>query len=175
MGSAERQTTGLRLAGTLQNRREKVFRCIAEACEGLDVQLALSHGGGLSQEEAAALPGDPIVVGYAPQLELLARAQLTITHAGLNTVLDSLANGVPVVAIPITYEQPAIARRVEWTGSGRSLPFERLDAHKLREAAREVLRKASYRQAALQIAESIRIAGGVGKAADIVDAVTSAR
>jgi len=46
--------------------------------------------------------GSPLVVEYAPQLELLAKARLTITHAGLNTVLDSLSNGVPLVAIPIT-------------------------------------------------------------------------
>jgi len=39
----------------------------------------------------------PLVVEYAPQLELLAKARLTITHAGLNTVLDSLSNGVPLV------------------------------------------------------------------------------
>src|SRR6185503_13104054 len=101
-------------------------------CRGLDVQLVISHGGGLTPEEANGLPGDPLVVGYAPQVDLLARAALTITHAGLNTVLDSLANGVPLVTVPITYEQPAIARRVEWTGSGRSIPLAQLNADRLK-------------------------------------------
>ena len=107
--------------GTLQNRREPVFRCFAEACRGLEVQLVITHGGSLDAAQVAALasfPGDPLVVPYAPQLEVLQRAQLTLTHAGLNTVLDSLAHGVPMVAIPITYEQPAIARRVNGPAQG---------------------------------------------------------
>ena len=38
-------------------------------------------------------PADPLVVSYAPQLEILKRAALVITHAGLNTVLESLSEG----------------------------------------------------------------------------------
>lgn len=153
--------------GTLQNSREGVFRCIAEACDGLDVQLVISHGGGLTAEQAAGLPGKPLVVGYAPQSELLGRARLTITHAGLNTVLDSLANGVPVVAIPITYEQPAIARRVEWAGAGRSVRLAGLTARKLAAAVRMVLEDAGALEAARRIASGVRAAGGVTRAASI--------
>lgn len=60
----------------------------------------ISLGGGGSPELLQGMPGSPLVVGYAPQLELLKKATLTITHAGLNTVLESLSNGVPMVAIP---------------------------------------------------------------------------
>ena len=155
--------------GTLQNSREPLFRCFAEACQDLDVQLVMSHGGGLTPTEVAGLPGNPLVVGYAPQLDLLARARLTITHAGLNTVLDSLANAVPLVTIPITYEQPAIARRVEWTGAGRSLPLAGLQAARLKALVGEVLENASYRQAASRMSDAIKSAGGVGRAADIAE------
>jgi MGT family glycosyltransferase len=154
--------------GTLQNSREPLFRCFAEACQGLDAQLVISHGGGLTEAQAA-LPGTPLVVAYAPQFELLARAALTMTHAGLNTVLDSLANGVPLVTIPITYEQPAIARRVEWTGAGRSVPLARLTPRRLAEAVREVLGQSHYRLAAERIRGAIRTAGGVARAADLVE------
>jgi MGT family glycosyltransferase len=156
--------------GTLQNSREPLYRCFAEACRGLDVQLVMSHGGGLNQAQVEGLPGDPLVVGYAPQLELLARAQLTITHAGLNTVLDSLTHGVPLVTIPITYEQPAIGRRVEWTGAGKSLPLRGLDARRLRDAVQDILREPSYSRAAGRIGDGIRRAGGIKRAADIVEA-----
>jgi zeaxanthin glucosyltransferase len=161
--------------GTLQNSREPVFRCFAEACRGLDVQLVISHGGGLSPQEAAALPGDPVVVGYAPQFDLLARAALTLTHAGLNTVLDSLANAVPLVTVPITYEQPAIARRVEWSGAGRSTPFAGLNAARLREIVRDVLQQPSHREAARRIGDAIINAGGVARAADIVEAALASQ
>jgi MGT family glycosyltransferase len=154
--------------GTLQNNREPVFRCFADACRSLDAQLVISHGGGLSDREAGKLPGNPVVVAYAPQLELLSRATLTITHAGLNTVLDSLTHGVPLVTVPITYEQPAIARRVEWTGVGRSVSFTGLDARRLERALTEVLERPSYRENARRISAAIRHAGGVTRAADIV-------
>ncbi len=157
--------------GTLQNSREAVFRCFAEACLGLDAQLVISHGGGLSQVEAAGLPGNPLVVDYAPQSDVLARAHLTITHAGLNTVLDSLSNGVPLVTVPITYEQPAIARRVEWTGAGRSLSLARLDTAVLKGSVRAVLQQAHYRLAAGRIANAIGDAGGVKQAADVIEHV----
>ena len=156
--------------GTLQNSREPLFRCFAEACRGLEVQLVISHGGGLSNEDAAALPGNPLVVGYAPQTELLARAHLTITHAGLNTVLDSLTHGVPLVVVPITYEQPAIARRVEWTGTGRTVRLSSADPARIRRAACEVLDRPQYRTAAQHIAEGIRNAGGVTRAVDVIEA-----
>jgi len=35
-----------------------------------------------------------------------------ITHAGLNTVLEALAQGVPQVAIPVTNDQPGVAARI---------------------------------------------------------------
>jgi MGT family glycosyltransferase len=155
--------------GTLQNGKERVFRCFAEACQGLDAQLAITHGGGLDESTVASLPGKPLVVSYAPQLEVLARASLTLTHAGLNTVLDSLSCGVPVVAVPITYEQPAIAMRVRWTGVGQVVPFARLNVQLLRKAVRNVLGDRSFAVQAHKVAESIRFAGGAGRAADIIE------
>src|SRR5260370_16448804 len=46
-----------------------------------------------------------IVVKRAPQLKLLSLAEVCITHAGLNTVLESLAQGVPQLAIPVRSEE----------------------------------------------------------------------
>jgi MGT family glycosyltransferase len=157
--------------GTLQNSREALFRTFAEACRGLDVQLVISHGGGLTPDEASRLPGAPLVVSYAPQADVLGRAALTITHAGLNTVLDSMANGVPVVAVPITYEQPAIARRVEWAGAGRAVPLSGLTPDRLRDAVTSVLKDPACRAAAQRLSAATKQAGGTRAAADIVESV----
>jgi MGT family glycosyltransferase len=156
--------------GTLQNSREPVFRCFAEACRGYPVQLVITHGGGLTATEVRNLPGDPLVVEYAPQVEVLARASLTVTHAGLNTVLDSLAAGVPLVTVPITYEQPAIARRVEWAGVGRSIPFKALNPVRLRMAIESVLRDPRFASNARRVSLGIQAAGGVPVAADLIEA-----
>ncbi len=157
--------------GTLQNRKEEVFRCFAQACEGLPVQLVITHGNGLDERAIASMPGRPIVVGYAPQLEVLARAQLTLTHAGLNTVLDSLTHGVPLVAVPITYEQPAIASRIRWTGVGEVVSLSGLDPGKLRKTISRVLDSSTYSDRAQTVKKSIAQAGGVARAAGILEAV----
>ncbi len=157
--------------GTLQNRKEQVFRIFAEACRDLKVQLVIAHGGGLARD--TAFPGDPLVVGYAPQLEVLARASLTLTHAGLNTVLDSLSHGVPLVAVPITYEQPAIASRIRWCGAGEVIPYGKLDIAGLRKVLERVLNEPSYSRGAARVKESIAQSGGVRKAADLISSVTA--
>jgi len=157
--------------GTIQNRLMDIFHHIAEACVGLDVQLVISLGSGISPESLPKLHGSPLIVGYAPQLELLKKATLTITHAGLNTTLESLSNGVPMVAIPIANDQPGVAARIAWTGTGEFLPLSRLSVSKLRTAIQQVLTQDSYKQNALRLQEAIRLAGGVSRSADIVEQV----
>lgn len=157
--------------GSVQNTKQKLFHCIAEACLGLNVQLVITHGGGMSAEAARSLPGSPLVVEYAPQLEVLAKASLTITHGGLNTVMDSLSQGVPLVAIPITFEQPGNSARIRSTGTGEVIPVSRLNVAKLRTAIQRVLSEEKYRQNAQRIQRSIAEAGGVQRAADIIEQV----
>lgn len=159
--------------GTLQNRQQEIFQCIAEACVGLDAQLVISLGGGSSPESLPELPGSPLVVGYAPQLELIERATLTITHAGPGTVLESLSNGVPMVAIPITNDQPGVAARLAWAGAGEVVPLSRLNIPRLRRAVQRVLREDSYKQNALRLQKAIAKAGGVSRAADIIEQAIS--
>ena len=160
--------------GTLQNRKENMFRTFAEACAGLDAQLVITHGHGLAPEIAASFPGDPLIVGYAPQRAVLAKARLTLTHAGLNTTLDSLAAGVPLVAIPITYEQPAIASRIAWTGTGRVVRLAGLAPDRLRTVIREALADEECRRKALRMREAIASSGGVERAASLVGQVVCA-
>ena len=159
--------------GTVQNRLLWIFQMIAEACVGLDVQLVIALGGGASSESLPKLPGNTIVVGYAPQLELLQKATLTITHAGMNTTLESLSNGVPMVAIPITNDQPGVAARIAYTGSGEMIPLKKVRVEKLQKAIKQVLTEDSYKKNALKLQEAIKRAGGVIRAADIIEQAVS--
>jgi zeaxanthin glucosyltransferase len=156
--------------GTLQNKLIGVFENIAQACVGLDTQLVIALGSG-NPASLTNLPGSPLVVGYAPQLELLQKATLTITHAGMNTALESLSNGVPMVAIPIANDQPGVAARIAWTGTGEVITLPKLTSSRLRAAIEKVLTEDSYKQNAARLQAAIRRAGGVSRAADIVERV----
>ena len=155
--------------GTIQNGSEAVFRTIAESCAGLDAQLVISLGGGLDPSRLGSLPGDPLVVAYAPQLEIVKRAALVITHAGLNTVLESLAEGVPLVAIPQGNDQPGVAARIKARGAGLVVPRPKLTTSRLRAAVSAVLTEPHYREAAFALKNAMAKVDGPAMAAEIIE------
>lgn len=156
--------------GTVQNKILWVFIQIAYACLGLDIQLVISLGGATEPDELGYVPGSPIVVKAAPQLALLQRASLCITHAGMNTTLESLSNGVPMIAIPITNDQPAVAARIAWTKTGEVIDLNNCTVDTLKTAIQQVLSQPEYCQNALKLKAEIEQAGGVSKAVDIIEA-----
>ena len=161
--------------GTLQNKVPEVFQCIAEATTILDVQLVISLGNPNNQPADYNLPDNVIVVSFAPHQKLIERASLVITHAGMNTTLGALSSGVPIVAIPITNEQPGIAARIARTGAGKVLPLKDLKASRLQTVIKQVLTENSYQENAQRLQKAIARAGGVKKAADIVEQVVTTK
>jgi zeaxanthin glucosyltransferase len=155
--------------GTLQNKIVGTFRVIAEACDGLDAQLVISTGHGVTPQELGQLPGRPVVVSYAPQLDLLRRSVLAVTHAGLNTVLDAMATGTPLVAVPVTNEQPGIAARVAWIGAGEVIVNQQVTPKALRAAILRVRSNPSYRAAAERVRDAIHAGGGAPRAAELIE------
>jgi zeaxanthin glucosyltransferase len=153
------------------NQHRSVLEAIAQSCAGLDAQLVLSLGGAGKVEEFRDLPRSPLVVEFAPQLDLLERAALTITHAGLNTTLESLAAGVPLVAIPLNFDQFGVAARIRWTGTGDFLKLRTLTPDRLKALVHEVLEKPRYAQAAARMRDAIAATNGPQRAADIIQQV----
>lgn len=82
----------------------------------INPSVALAKAGGhLALQNWGRFLRTPSSFPYAHQPQMLEHAALCITHAGLNTALESLANGVPMVAIPITSDQPIVAACVLYT------------------------------------------------------------
>jgi MGT family glycosyltransferase len=156
--------------GTTRNIQPSVFRMIAEACRGLNAQLVISLGGRFEPESFGDLPGFPLLVRYAPQLEILKRAAMVITHAGPNTVLETLMEGVPMIAIPIAHDQPAIAARLARLKLAEVLPLRNLSSEKVRAAAEALLSNPRYGESARTIGLKMRSFRGAERAADIIEA-----
>jgi zeaxanthin glucosyltransferase len=153
------------------NQQKSIYERIAEACAGLDVQLVLSLGGAAEVEQFQNLAGSPLVVKFAPQVEVLERAALCITHGGLNSTLESLGAGVPLVAIPINFDQFGVAARIRWTGTGEFVKQNQLTAARLRSAIQKVLAEAHYTDAARRMRDAIAGTNGAEEAADIIEEV----
>ncbi|CAA9265227.1 MAG: Zeaxanthin glucosyl transferase, partial [uncultured Corynebacteriales bacterium] len=92
-----------------------------------------------------------------------------VTHAGLNTVTEALAHGVPLVVAPIRHDQPVNAAAVVAAGAGVRVSFARAEAARLAAALAAVLADPGPRAAAGRIRESFRAGGGVSAAADLVE------
>ena len=156
--------------GTLVNGLDKVYRTILEAVGQFpETQLVLSVGKNLDPNELEPFPPNTIVVRSAPQTELLRRAELCITHAGLNTTLESLGEGVPMVAIPIGYEQPGVASRIAYQGVGEFVELENLTTQRLAEQIAKVRSNPSYREKAHWFRKIIKQTRGLEVAAGIVE------
>lgn len=91
----------------------------------------------------------------------------------MNTTLGALSSGVPIVAIPITSEQPGIANRIAMTGAGEVIKLKKLSVPQLKATIERVLTENSYKQNADRLQEAIRQAGGIRKAADIIEQVSA--
>ncbi|MBC8067465.1 MAG: hypothetical protein IAG13_03950 [Deltaproteobacteria bacterium] len=156
--------------GTLVNGLVHVHRTILEAIRGLpDLQVVLSIGANIDPDELGPVPENAIVVRTAPQLALLRRAALCITHAGLNTVLESLALGVPLVAIPNSHDQPGVAARIAHHGVGAFVEMSQLTADRLSTLVRDVTGQPSYRARAQYFQEVIAKTRGLDLAARLLE------
>ena len=74
-----------------------------------------------------------------------------------------------MVVLPVTYDQPGVGARVEWSGAGRSIPFGRLTVDRLRDAVGIVLGNPAYRERAGRLRSSIEAADGLSRAADVIE------
>jgi zeaxanthin glucosyltransferase len=156
--------------GTILNGRLDVFRTIVAAvAKHQDLQLVLSVGDQVDPEQIGPVPSNAIIVKRAPQLELLKQTSVCITHAGLNTVLESLAQGVPKVAIPVSFDQPGVAARIVDKKAGVVTSLDKLTTDHLSTLLNEVLNDSTYRDNARKLQKAIAEANGLSVAADLVE------
>ncbi len=157
--------------GTLQNNLTRVFATIMDAVADLDMQVVLSMGGAPHRLREA--PKNVLLVERAPQLQLLQRVQLAITHAGLNTVLECIASGVPMVCLPVTNDQPGVARRVEYLGLGQMVMARSIKVHVLKRMLLQANDNQAYRLKAKECAKALGRKNGPAMAADIFELAMS--
>jgi MGT family glycosyltransferase len=156
--------------GTLQNGLIDIFRSITQAAIGLkEVQFVLAVGGQLDSKQLGAVPANVMVVSYAPQIDILRRSSLCITHAGLNTALESLSSGVPMLALPITNDQPGVAARIANKKVGIVISPDQASPENFVAAIKRVLGDSTFRDNVRRVQEAIRSTDGLSIAVDILE------
>ncbi|PUA39022.1 glycosyl transferase [Paenibacillus elgii] len=166
---ARHQQTVYIAMGTILNKALDFYKLCFDAFQDLPVTFVVSSGKHTDMEPLMdRIPANFIVQPYVPQLEMLQHADAFITHAGMNSTSEALYYNVPLVMIPLTSDQPLVAKRVQELGAGITLDKNNLTPVALRAALVEVLGNPAYRQQAQVIGESLRQAGGYKRAADVI-------
>jgi UDP:flavonoid glycosyltransferase YjiC (YdhE family) len=164
-----RRPTVVVTLGTNYNRTPGVFETAVEALAGDPLDVVLTVGLNRDPAELGPLPGNVRAVRYVPLSLLLPRADVTVCHAGFNTVMTAAAAGTPLVLIPIDSDQPAQARRCVELGVGRGIDFRELTPDRLHREVHTVLRDPGYREATAAFGAELASLRRTAYAADLIE------
>ncbi len=161
--------------GTIFNADPAFYRNCFEAFRGQKVRVVMSVGTTVDVASLGAPPPNVVVRPHVPQLEVLRRASIFVSHGGMNSVSESLHFGVPLVCVPQMGEQEIVARQVEALGAGVHLAKEEATVERIRECVGRVLGDESFRTGAAVMRQSFQSAGGAARGAEAILAFTRSR
>ncbi len=124
-----------------------------DALGGMQVRGLVTLGPTLAQEQFQA-PGNVVIRSSAPHGQIFPQAAAVVTHAGHGTVMRALANGLPLVCIPMGRDQNDVAARVVARGAGLRLS-QKASIPVLRRAIQRELDEPGFREQAHHLAQAI--------------------
>lgn len=142
--------------GSFLSARSDVLATVLEALRPLGLRVAVATGSATGLPD---VPADWLLRPYLPQVALLQRAAVLVTHGGNNSVTEALTAGVPMVVLPFSTDQFAGAAAIEAAGLGAALDPNTVTATDLGIAVRAVL-DGTPADVARAIGEDLRRAPG---------------
>jgi MGT family glycosyltransferase len=152
--------------GTVFNAWPEFFSMGFAAFDGAPYKVLMAVGKQVDLKKLGKPPANVEVAAHVPQLEVLPHTRVFVTHCGMNSTMESLWYGVPMVAIPQMMEQAATAQRVDALGLGNAFTRETIDAKKLRQAVDRLSEDQAVRARVHAMQEKVRASGGQAKAAE---------
>jgi MGT family glycosyltransferase len=119
-------------------------------------QLVLNLGDAFTAADFPAAPANAMLVNRAPQLGLLCRAKVMITHGGINSIRECVYFGVPMVVFPVTFDQPGASARVQYHRLGLVGSLRKVSADDIHRLTKEAMGDASIRERLGKMAEVFR-------------------
>ncbi len=150
--------------GTVNNNLLSFYKTCLSAFENTPYQVILSVGNLVSLNEFSKLPEHISVFSHVDQIAVLNKADIFISHCGMNSVNESLYFGVPLIMLPQTSEQSGVAERVSQLGAG--IRLHKPDADAIRNTVEKIFADSSYKQNASKISDGFQKCSGSKGAAD---------
>ncbi|MEU5304235.1 macrolide family glycosyltransferase [Streptomyces noursei] len=156
--------------GTLFNRDESFYKLCFEAFGDSRWQVAMSIGQRTAVSDLGDIPANFDVRQRFPQLSVLRQADAHISHAGMNSVMESLAHGVPMVALPQMAEQVGNASQSQELGLAYRLDPDDLTPERLRDAVERIVADGKVHTNLDAMRRVISNCGGAIAGADAIEA-----
>jgi len=154
--------------GTIANERLDFYRECIKAFSKSEFNVLISIGSKVNKKEFGVVPSNIYIENYVPQIEVLKRASLFISHGGMNSVNEALYFGVPLLIFPQQPEQVMVAKRVEELGAGICITKKEIDSEYLFKKSVYIIESRSFYESAGKIGEDFREAGGYKAGADAI-------
>lgn len=152
--------------GTVNNKGDNFYKNCIQAFKDSPYEVIMSVGKDTDIEALGDIPSNIRVYPFVDQIAVLRKADVFLTHCGMNSASESLYHGVPMVLYPQTSEQGGVAFRVAQVEAGVYL--DAIDAASIVKAVETVLTDTKYRTNAKSMADSFRRCGGAKEAAQAI-------
>ncbi len=151
--------------GTINNTNLEFYQQCFESFQNFEGHFVMSIGQQITIDSLGEIPKNFLVMNSVPQLDVLKKTDVFITHGGLNSVHESLLEGVPMIVMPQQVEQAIVARQVEKFGAG--IRAQQSDSLAFVSYLTKIIHnKKQYQKSASKLGQSLRDAGGATQAAD---------
>jgi UDP:flavonoid glycosyltransferase YjiC (YdhE family) len=155
--------------GTVFHRTPRLHEAVLGALADEPLNLLIALGFDQDPSRLGPLPPHVRAQPTLPQVALLPRCALLVCHGGFNSVKEALAQGVPLVILPIAGDQPYCARRCQALGVARVIGPAQRHPQAIRTAVRAVLGDPAYRDRARHMRDDIHALPPAGAAAEALE------
>lgn len=145
--------------GTVINNNAGFYHNCIKAFADTDFQVIMSVGNLTDMTEFKNLPENISVYQNVDQIAVLSKADVFISHCGMNSVNESLYYGVPLIMFPQTSEQGGVANRVNQLKAGVML--KKNTVKNIQNAVKSLIDDGEYRKNAISISDGFKKCSGV--------------
>lgn len=124
----------------------RILNCIIDAARSLPfLQFIVASGMGTRERPTTIrVPANTKICEFVPQLELLAKSCVFVSHGGLGGIKEAIYMGVPSLVIPFGYDQPSNAARVQQLKLGESVFRDQLTASTFKSSILSIITSTIY-------------------------------
>ena len=140
--------------GTVISNKRFCKKCI-RAFGGKELSVILNTGR-VQPVTLGKVPENIYAYSFVPQIEVLRHANVFLTHCGMNSLTEAMTSGVPIVAMPIIFDQRANAKRIVELGIGKRARFFLVSGRQLYKTVREVYCDENIRNRSMEMRDLIK-------------------